>query len=567
MYKMRLKKWSLTKFSSSSSRTASTHRRRPPPPTSVSWPAITQYLTHHPTTHATLDPSTGHLLLLPPTSPAPITSPTPFNPSHPLLSIPPPLAPDTATSLSNDVLRLQRSYMDGAFSSSLWHYSPHARCYLGTSAGYVGMHRVSSWTSDICWAVDESRRRGNPGEVVRVVNAQMDHLTVMMREQDASLFPQMLRACLWLWEWDVEVFRVVVGFVGGMCEVQLGKGHPLTGMWKRVRGMGGGALRGTVEGVARARLDYFKGRGDGCGSMVLVLEEWFMAGCVGVERGDRRAVERLVEWVLGYVQKGTGGEVRLSGDYCRLMLRLAAPLTFYGDYEAAGRLLGRVGEWLDGGDVGDIYYTMVAAGYRCNLSLMLADLAEHERSREEMLIGVRLCTQFYEPSSHLVSHVQHYTMSFGVEGDPEKAARWRLLLEAGVKSVWKIWEAEKKIREGGEVVAEAEGPGKLKPKVAVADEDETARMHTHDLTSKTDCGHPATTMPAMMPKDQPCLVNPIGLGHPNDGETLPVSFLFFSPVLEIYSDLLTMLAVLQATTRGVGKKDGVLKLQISRSLS
>lgn len=523
MYKMRLKKWSLTKASSSSS--SRTVRHRPHPhPQPVSWPAITHYLTHHPTALAKLTP-TGHLELLPPNHP-PITSPSPFNPSHPLLSIPPPLAPDTATALHNDVLRLQRSYMDGAFSSSLWHYSPFARCYLGTSAGYVGMHRVSSWTSDICWAVDESRRDANRAAVVEVVNSQMDHLTVMIREQDASLFPQMLRACLWLWEWDVQVFRVVVGFVGEMCEVQLGVGHPLTAMWKRVRGMGGEALRGTVEGVARARLDYFKGRGDGCGAMLLVLEEWFMAGCVGVKDGDRGAVERLVEWVLGYVEKGTGGEVRLSGDYCRLMLRLAAPLTFYGDYEAAGRLLGRVREWLDGGDVGDIYYTMVAAGYRCNLSLMLADLGEHERSREELLIGVRLCTQFYEPSSHLVSHVQHYTMSFGVDGDPEKAARWRLLLEAGVRSVWKIWEAGKKTL--GKGVAAAE---ELEAEVAVADEvrdeDEPTRTHTDDTTSQSDLSHPAPIMfPTMVPNHQPCLVNPIGLGHPHEGETLAVSHSF-----------------------------------------
>lgn len=132
--------------------------------------------------------------------------------------------------------------MDGAFSSSLWHPPPHARCYLGTSAGYVGMHPVSSWTSDICWAVDSSRRHAhpNPAAVVGVVNAQMDHLAAMIRERDASLFPQMLRACLWLWEWDVGVFKAVVGFVGEMCGVLLGAGHPLTGMWKRVRGMRGG---------------------------------------------------------------------------------------------------------------------------------------------------------------------------------------------------------------------------------------------------------------------------------------------------------------------------------------
>lgn len=104
------------------------------------------------------------------------------------------------------------------------------------------MHPVSSWTSDICWAVDSSRRHAhpNPAAVVGVVNAQMDHLAAMIRERDASLFPQMLRACLWLWEWDVGVFKAVVGFVGEMCGVLLGAGHPLTGMWKRVRGMRGG---------------------------------------------------------------------------------------------------------------------------------------------------------------------------------------------------------------------------------------------------------------------------------------------------------------------------------------
>lgn len=134
---------------------------------------------------------------------------------------------------------------------------------------------------------------------------------------------------------------------------------------------------------------------------------------------------------------------------------------------------------------------------------MLADLGEPKRAEEEMLIGVRLCTQFYEPSNHLVSHVQHYTMSFGVDGDPEKAARWRLLLEAGAKSVWKIWEAGKKSREGGEVAAEVEGPGELEAEVAMADEvrdeDEPVRTHTHSLTSKSDFGHPATIMPTMVP--------------------------------------------------------------------
>ncbi|KAK0746990.1 hypothetical protein B0T18DRAFT_412900 [Schizothecium vesticola] len=198
------------------------------------------------------------------------------------------------------------------------------------------------------------------------------------------------------------------------------------------------------------------------------------------------------------------------------MLRLAAPLTFYGDYEAAGRLLGRVREWLDAGDVEDIYYTMVAAGYRSNLSLLLADLGEEERAKEEMLIGVGLCSQFYEPSNHLIGHVQHYTLSFGVEGDPEKAARWRALLEDGVRSVWKVWEAGKK----GEEEAEPEGPGEsAEAEVDGTDGLETAG--TKNFTSKTDFRHLAKTMPTIVPKDEPCLVNPVGLVHPHAGEKLP----------------------------------------------
>jgi hypothetical protein len=421
MYKMRIAKWGLEKNTNAARVTHMLRRKRDRAAAGktsafsihnrpVDWTDVERYLQRRPDVLAKID---SNIIEIGSASAGIVCrSPSP-DPAH-MLSVPPPLAPERFTRLHDDVLYVVRDYMDGR-------------------AGYVGEFRSSPWSCDI-WSV--VHRGASPAKAVAVINSRMDRLTVMIQEMDCSLFLQMLRAYHYLHEWNRDVCAVVAVFVADMCEVQLGPRHPFTQAWRRVQALDDAGLRETLADAMRLQLDYLAAQAAWPNerSTLSLLEEHFMALSMRWQ-SNAAEIDRLVTWILEYADRR---KEPLSSDYCRLMLRLAVPQAFHGNYNVALRMLRIVAAWLDEGRTDDVYFAMVASRYHFNVSLLLDDVGDVAGSQEHIRLGRELCNLYEEPSEQLVGHSQEHALGYGVAGNPEKAARWLALIDGSFGYVLKM---------------------------------------------------------------------------------------------------------------------------------
>ncbi|KAK0620609.1 hypothetical protein B0T14DRAFT_497109 [Immersiella caudata] len=358
-----------------------------------------------------------------------------------MFSVPGPLDPEMETRMHGEVLHLFRDYMDGGFDQGMWRYDTKGRCYLG-DGGSRSTARICAWMSDIWTVVHQG---SSQAQAVALINELMDHLGSMIKEQDVSLFVHLVRCYYFLDQWDRAVAKAIGTFIVGMCEALLGIHHPMALAWKRVISLDAAGLQSLLEKAALFRLEYLESLAQAHKEMAssILLEEYFLARTMAAQ-SDAAEIDKVVLWTLDYLERI---DAQPSGDYCRLLLRLSAPQIFHGNYDMAELMLKSVALWIERGETDDPYFMMVNAGYCFNLGLLCFELGQEEEANKLFAEGLKSCTGYHGPSRHLVGHILHWMMSYGVAGDPERAQRWRLALEAAVDKVLKKWSQEPKWRE------------------------------------------------------------------------------------------------------------------------
>lgn len=440
MYKMRIKKWGLDKHNhigrvahmvrlkrdraASGRRSKFTINKR-----GVDWSDVERYLDRRPDVLAKIeageveigDAKNGIICRTPSPDPAAF------------FSIPGGLRPGKDIRYQEEVLLLFRNYMEGAFDQGIWRYCPDVRTYMGPG-GQTGTSRICAFVSDIWSAVYHGATQA---EAIKEINEHMDHLTWMIKEQDSSLFVHLVRCYYYLHSWDPVVCKVIARFVADMCEVLLGSKHPMTDAWRHIVSMGSPALQVVLENAARLRLDHLEKLAEArCDRVsMIVLEEYFLAMSMRWQ-GNAHEINQVVRWILQHVED-TGLE--MAGDHCRLLLRLSSPQIFYGEFDLARKMLGSVKAWLDRSETSDLYYSVVDAGYHFNMALLHFESGDVDLARGMLIEAVGLCTSYYGPTKHLKGHVHHWLMSYGVAGNPDKAAKWQDLLTEAVNHILDDW--------------------------------------------------------------------------------------------------------------------------------
>ncbi|KAK0642047.1 hypothetical protein B0T16DRAFT_335994 [Cercophora newfieldiana] len=403
----------------------------------VNWDDIKRYLERRPDLLAKIDKGQVEVG----GASAGIVCRTPSPDPAKMYSVPKPLEPERDTRMHGEVLLLFRDYMDGGFDQGMWRYNAKGRCYLG-DGGTRSTARICAWSSDIWTVVHQG---SSQAEAVALINKLMDHLGSMIKEQDPSLFVHLVRCYYFLYQWDRAVSQSVATFIVGMCEALLGVKHPISLAWKRVASLDAPGLQSALEKTAMFRLEYLesvaRARSETASS--ILLEEYFLARTMAAE-SDAAEIDRVVLWTLNYLEDTNA---QLSGDYCRLLLRLSAPQIFHGNFDLAELMLTSVASWLDRNETEDPYFMMVNAGYRFNLGLMCFEMGQEEEADRLFAEGLKSCTGYHGPSKHLVGHVLHWMMSYGVAGDPQRAQKWRRTLEGAVDTALRKWWLEPKWRE------------------------------------------------------------------------------------------------------------------------
>jgi len=118
-----------------------------------------------------------------------------------------------------------------------------------------------------------------------------------------------------------------------------------------------------------------------------------------------------------------------------MMLRLIAPRIFHGNHNTAEKMLQTVKEWMDGADEDDRYLAIVRAGYQFNRALLLLDQGEEKNALEMFSNAVWVSTRYYCPSRHLIGHIQHWMMSYGVASNPAKGRLWAAVMMQAIDHV------------------------------------------------------------------------------------------------------------------------------------
>ena len=358
---------------------------------------------------------------------------------------PPLLDTDPETRARDEVLRLYRAYMDGALDQGLWVYDPASKQYHGPS-GPRGASRICAWMSDVWSAIDTG---SSQAEAVAVINSLMDHLHWMVREQDSPLLPLLLRSYYHIHSWDPAVAATLGPFLAGMSGAVLGPQHPFTLAWTRIIALRVEGLEAVMESVGLLRIEYFesvdraRGRGRNSSVCMIMLEEHFM-GLSMRWRGNAKEIDRALKWTMdrfrdyysyptepepGSMSNSESIENNLAGTHCRFLLRLSTSQALHGHFAEAERMLGTVAKWIERGHVGDVYYMIVNASYRVTLALLYFEMDRDLEAAWLLDKAINVCTRYFPRTRDLAGHVVHWTTSCGAARNPERAAKWRSMVE------------------------------------------------------------------------------------------------------------------------------------------
>ncbi|KAK3353779.1 hypothetical protein B0T25DRAFT_608241 [Lasiosphaeria hispida] len=443
MYKMRIKKWGLEKYNNMArvaymvrlkrerdavgKESDFTVRNRP-----VDWADIERYLKRKPDVIAKIEGGVvevGNAAMG-------IVCRTPSPDPAVMLSVPPKLEGPRDVGATGDVLGLFRDYMDGSFDSGLWRYSEIAKSYLGPQ-GMIANYRMCTWTSDVWTAV---KRGKDDGEIIQRLNELMDHLGSLIKDQDVTLFTELIRCFYYLYTWRPAVCRLVVGFVADLCQVILSARHPLTLAWRCLLSLEIEGFQAVLEKSAMFRLEYIASRDRGDETRALSFEEYFLALTMRWQHNGKE-IDRVIDWIDEQVHRP--GDV-VTGDYCRLLLRLAMPRIFFGHHKKAARTLSQISNWVSENDSDNPYFTYINSSYSFLMSLYYTDIGEPESAKEWADRGVQSCIRSWHPSKHLLSHTIYYLMGFGTNSNPEKEALWTTMMEDAVHQTRAAWAKTKK---------------------------------------------------------------------------------------------------------------------------
>jgi hypothetical protein len=275
-------------------------------------------------------------------------------PSSQTPSVPRSLDPADDLHVHEDILRLFQAYTEGSFEKGLWQLSPTHKRYYGPG-GVEANARLNAWYDRLRNVADWPGGERD-ADAVRLVNHLLDDLPQLIRDQDYTVFPALLRCCFYLSARRPAVGAAVVRFVARLCAVLLGPRHPMTLAWSRIRLLALPEYLVVLQGTAKFRLDRTTvGKAPAAAQAEGLLDAASLSS-------DENAINALREYLLVLRLRGQAA-VReidritskvmeeldppaqnvLSSAQCRLLLGTASCYITRGQFEAAERILDFVG--------------------------------------------------------------------------------------------------------------------------------------------------------------------------------------------------------------------------------
>ena len=240
-----------------------------------------------------------------------------------------------------EVLRFFRDYTEGSFEQGLWHLSPDHKRYFGRG-GVGASARLNTWYDKLRNVADWP---GQDAEAVRLVNYLLDDLPQLIRDQDFTVFPALMRCCFYLSARRPELGRVVVQFVARLCAVILGEKHPMSLAWFRIKSLPKDDYLLVLQGTAKIHLDQLESRQStevDDESTITALREYLLVLRLGGPAASSE-IDRVTRHAKEQVSKSNEG---LDASHCRLLLGTATSYITCRRVKEAEEVLDRVGAHL-----------------------------------------------------------------------------------------------------------------------------------------------------------------------------------------------------------------------------
>ncbi|KAL2258669.1 hypothetical protein VTK26DRAFT_7944 [Humicola hyalothermophila] len=394
----------------------------------VDWDDIERYLSRNPAFWAkhssgSLDLSTAAQNIRCRTPPPPATTQK--------LSVPQKLDGPEHLRGHEDILRLFRAYTEGCFEQRIWNLSPAHKRYFGPG-GVEANVRLNSWYESVRNASDWP---GKDADAVRLVNHLLDDLPQLLRDQDYTVFPALMRCCFYLSVRRPPLGRAVLDFVARLCGIVLGEQHPMTLAWFRIRSLSPDEYLRVLQGTARVRLDHLQKKArpndsDGDGDVgvldentINALREYFMVLRLGgSEAADE--MERVTAWATAQIG---ASDHALTGAHCRLLLGTASCYITCRRFDDAEKVLERIGAHLSTSSPAH----SLPAQRNLSTYLFLMGFLRYATGRPDEAVNYFLQTYYVlekaaGPDSSAVADILLALIDFpGLLRNPEDAKHWQ----------------------------------------------------------------------------------------------------------------------------------------------
>lgn len=262
-------------------------------------------------------------------TPPPATERTP--------EVPPKLEAAHELRTYEEILRFFQAYLEGSFEQGVWLLVPGRNRYYG-AGGIEANARLNAWYNNLRNVADWP---GRDADAVRMVNHLLDHLPRLIRDQDYTVFPTLMRCCFYLSIRRPALGREVLRFVAQLCSIVLGKHHPMTLAWFRIQTLSMQEYLYVLHGTAKVRFDHLESRlasGRWDENTIHALREYLLVLRL---RGPTAVSE--IEHVASRALDQVAQSQVLSDEECRLLLGVASSYITCRRFDAAEAILDRVG--------------------------------------------------------------------------------------------------------------------------------------------------------------------------------------------------------------------------------
>ena len=270
-----------------------------------------------------------------------ITCKTPPPDAAQVISVPQNLDAAQGLRIHEEILRSYRAYTEGSFEQGVWSLSSAHNRYFGPG-GIDASARLNVWYDKVRNVSDWP---GRDAEAVQLVNYLLDDLPQLLKDQDYTVFPALMRCCFYLSARRPALGREVVHFVAKLCSIILGERHPMSLVWSRIRSLAISEYLLVLQETAKLRLDHLESRlTDNIPdeNTINALREYLLIlrlrGSAAVDE-----MERVTCWATEKICRP--GNV-LSSSHYRLLLGTASCYITCRRFEEAEKILDRVGAHL-----------------------------------------------------------------------------------------------------------------------------------------------------------------------------------------------------------------------------